>query len=120
MIAVSKGPGRKPGFESIHRQRGGAFHLPPDSKALHLIQQIRDEAHRFAIVGHRAKRDKKTKHSLLETIPGVGAQRRRDLLRYFGGIKGVAHASLDELGKVHGISRALAERIFAALHDESI
>lgn len=120
VVGVSKGPDRKPGFETIHSRKKNPYHLPPDSQALHLIQQIRDEAHRFAITGHRNRRDKKRSQSTLELIPGIGAKRRRDILRYFGGIQGVAHASLDELAKVPGISRSLAERIFAAFHDTTI
>lgn len=117
LVGVSKGPGRKAGYEALHRLGQPAFHLQADDPALHLIQHIRDEAHRFAIAGHRAKRDKMRRTSQLEAIPGIGAKRRRDLLRYFGGIQGVAHASLEELLKVAGISRPLAERIFAVFHD---
>lgn len=120
LVGVSKGPGRKAGYESLHIEDQPPIHLPTDSPALHFIQQIRDEAHRFAITGHRQRRDKTRRQSTLETIPGIGAKRRRDLLRYFGGIQGVAHASLDELSKVQGISRSLAERIFAALHDTTL
>ena len=120
LLGVSKGPGRKPGFESLHLPDTSPIHLPADSLALHFIQQIRDEAHRFAITGHRQRRDKTRKQSTLENIPGIGAKRRRDLLRYFGGIQGIGHASLDELLKVKGISRSLAERIFAALHDTTL
>lgn len=117
LVGVSKGPGRKAGFETLHRLGVPPMHLQSDDPALHLIQHIRDEAHRFAIAGHRAKRDKTRRSSRLEEIPGIGAKRRRDLLRYFGGIQGVAHASLDELMKVAGISRPLAERIFSVFHD---
>jgi len=117
LVGVSKGAGRKPGYETIHVTGRPPMHLAPDSQALHFIQQIRDEAHRFAITGHRARRDKSRQKSQLEGIAGVGATRRRELLRYFGGIQGVAHASLDELKKVPGISHSIAERIFAALHD---
>ncbi|EKD70000.1 MAG: hypothetical protein ACD_46C00680G0002 [uncultured bacterium] len=117
LIGVSKGVDRKPGFETLHRIDSAPIHLPSDSSALHFIQQIRDEAHRFAITGHRQQRDKARRKSSLEYIPGIGTKRRRELLRYFGGIQGVAHASLDELTKVPGISRGIAERIFAALHD---
>lgn len=117
LAGVSKGPSRKPGFETIHIKGKTPMHLPATSAALHLMQQIRDEAHRFAITGHRARRGKARKQSVLESIPGIGAKKRRDLLRYFGGIQGIAYASLDELLKVPGISRSLAERIFAVLHD---
>lgn len=120
LVGVAKGAGRKPGFETLHITGRPPMHLPADSLALHFIQQIRDEAHRFAITGHRQRRDKARRQSVLETIPGIGAKRRRDLLRYFGGIQGIAHASLDELTKVPGISRPLAERIFATLHDATI
>jgi excinuclease ABC subunit C len=120
LVGISKGPDRKAGFETLHFLDRAPMHLPADSKALHLIQQIRDEAHRFAITGHRLRRDKVRRQSSLESIAGIGAKRRRDLLRYFGGIQGIAHASLDELMKVPGINRSLAERIFAALHDATI
>lgn len=116
LIGVAKGVTRKPGFETLHFVDGNVIHLPSDSLALHLIQQIRDEAHRFAITGHRMQRDKKRVTSSLETIPGVGAKRRRELLRYFGGIQAINRASLDEIAKVPGISQALAQRIFTALH----
>lgn len=120
LVGVSKGPDRKAGFESLHFLNQPPMHLPADSLALHFIQQIRDEAHRFAITGHRQRRDKARRQSTLELIPGIGAKRRRELLRYFGGIQGLARASLDELTKVPGISRSLAERIFAALHDATL
>lgn len=120
LVGVSKGPDRKAGFESLHIGHKPPIHLPADSPALHVIQQIRDEAHRFAITGHRQRRDKARRQSSLELIPGIGAKRRRDLLRYFGGIQGIARASLDELAKVPGINRSLAERIFAALHDTTV
>jgi excinuclease ABC subunit C len=116
LIGVAKGVDRKPGYETLHIPNQAPIHLPPDSHALHLIQQIRDEAHRFAITAHRNRRDKKRRTSTLESIPGIGATRRRELLRYFGGIQGINHASLDELAKVPGISRSLAEKIFEALH----
>lgn len=120
LVGVSKGADRKAGLESLHIGDAPPIHLPSDSPALHLIQQIRDEAHRFAITGHRKQRDKIRRQSTLEQVPGIGAKRRRDLLRYFGGIQGVARASLDELMNVPGISRSLAERIFAILHDANV
>ncbi|MEO8401421.1 MAG: excinuclease ABC subunit UvrC [Gammaproteobacteria bacterium] len=117
LVGVAKGVTRKPGFETLHFVDSAPIHLPSDSLALHLIQQIRDEAHRFAITGHRLRRDKKRVTSSLEMIPGIGAKRRRELLRYFGGIQAINRASLENLKKVPGISQALAERIFAAIHN---
>ncbi len=120
LIGIAKGIGRKPGYETLIRAGHTPMNLPTDSSALHLIQHIRDEAHRFAITGHRQRRDKKRHTSTLESIPGIGAKRRRELLRYFGGIQAINHASLDEILKVPGISRSLAERIFEALHNASV
>jgi len=120
LIGVAKGVLRKPGYETLHFTDQDPLHLPADSLALHFIQQIRDEAHRFAITHHRQRRDKTRRQSVLEYIPGIGPNRRRELLRYFGGIQGLAHASLEELMKVPGISRYLAERIFTTLHDATL
>ncbi|MDX1900854.1 MAG: excinuclease ABC subunit UvrC [Gammaproteobacteria bacterium] len=116
LIGIAKGRTRKPGFETLHFVNQPALHLPHDSLALHFIQQIRDEAHRFAITGHRMRRDKKRVTSSLESIPGIGAKRRRDILRYFGGIQAVNRASLEEIAKVPGISLSLAQKIFDTLH----
>ncbi len=115
LIGVAKGAGRKPGLETLHIAEHPPIHLSTDSPALHLIQQIRDEAHRFAITGHRNQRDKKRLTSSLETIPGIGVNRRCELLRHFSGIQAIKHANLDELKKVPGISHALAKRIYEAL-----
>ncbi|OGT38815.1 MAG: excinuclease ABC subunit C [Gammaproteobacteria bacterium RIFCSPHIGHO2_12_FULL_38_14] len=120
LVGVAKGKTRKPGLEILHRIHSPPLHLSGDSLALHFIQQIRDEAHRFAVTAHRARRDRERRRSPLEIIPGIGAKRRRELLRYFGGIQGLAHASLEELTKVPGISHSLARRIFAAFHDTSL
>lgn len=117
MIGVSKGEGRKPGLETLHFTDGTKTQLPEDHKALHLIQQVRDEAHRFAITKHRAKRDKRRAGSVLEVIPGLGAKRRRDLLTHFGGIQGVLKASEKELTFVSGIGDVMARTIYKVLHE---
>jgi len=118
LIGVAKGPTRKPGFEMLIRAGDHQeIRCRNDSPALHLIQAVRDEAHRFAITGHRARRAKKRNTSSLEGIPGIGPKRRKEMLNFFGGLQEVQRASIDELAKVPGISRKLAEDIYAALHE---
>ncbi|MBU6484476.1 MAG: excinuclease ABC subunit UvrC [Betaproteobacteria bacterium] len=117
LIGIAKGPERKPGLEDIvlpGRER--ALNLPADHPGLHLLQQIRDEAHRFAIQGHRARRGKARTTSSLQEIDGIGAKRRQALLAHFGGLKGMQSASVEDIARVPGISQALAERIYAQLH----
>lgn len=118
-IGVAKGPERKAGAETLFLSGvKQPFILPADSPALHLIQQIRDEAHRFAITGHRQRRGKARTSSPLERIPGLGPKRRRLLLSRLGGLQEVARAGVEELAQVHGISRALAQRIYDVFHDD--
>ena len=119
VVAVAKGRARRPGAERMFRPGSDRpMQLAPDSSALLLIQQIRDEAHRFAITGHRQRRAKARKTSPLEQIPGLGPKKRRELLRQFGGLQGVVGAGIDDLAKVRGIGRTLAETIYNELHLE--
>jgi excinuclease ABC subunit C len=121
LIGVAKGPGRKPGLEQlILSGQAQPTILPADSPALHLVQQVRDEAHRFAITGHRQRRAKTRRTSVLEGIPGLGPKRRQQLLKQFGGLQEVARAGVEELTKIKGISRQLAQSIYNVLHNEEI
>ena len=127
-IGIAKGKTRKAGFETLfvpslpesneHKNEFTELMIDNGSPALLLIQQIRDEAHRFAITGHRQRRDKKRRSSTLEGVEGVGPKRRRELLRFFGDIKEVKRASVAELMRVPNISTKVAETIYSALHNE--
>jgi excinuclease ABC subunit C len=117
LMGVAKGPSRRAGYEEwVLPVAPYSLQPGPESAASHLIQQVRDEAHRFAITGHRGRRQKAAVHSVLEDIVGVGARRRRALLTHFGGIQGVRKAGIEELAGIPGINRQLAGRIYKALH----
>lgn len=117
LVGVAKGKERKPGRERLFLStRRRPTILPEDSPALHLIQQIRDEAHRFAITGHRRRRGKARTTSLLEKIPGIGDKRRQALLKHLGGLQEVARAGVEDLARVPGISPELARRIYDEFH----
>jgi len=119
VLGVAKGTTRKPGMETlILADQNNKVIARPQQAALHLIQQIRDEAHRFAITGHKQRRDKKRRTSALEGIPGVGPTRRRDLLKHFGGIVEVKKASVADLMKVENINKKVAEAIYGALYND--
>ncbi|OEO25620.1 excinuclease ABC subunit C [Pseudomonas sp. J237] len=119
LLGVAKGTTRKPGLETLYlNDAAHEFTLPGHSPALHLIQQIRDESHRFAITGHRARRGKTRRTSTLEGVAGVGPKRRRELLNHFGGLQELTRASSEEIAKAPGISKKLAELIYASLHSE--
>ncbi|MDV5168304.1 excinuclease ABC subunit UvrC [Photobacterium rosenbergii] len=116
LVGVAKGTTRKPGLETLLLTTGEEFSMPADSPALHLIQHIRDESHNHAISGHRAQRAKVRKRSALEDIEGIGPKRRQALLKYMGGLQELKKASREEIAKVPGISRAMAEKIYDALN----
>ncbi|HET7307923.1 MAG TPA: excinuclease ABC subunit UvrC [Gammaproteobacteria bacterium] len=119
VVGISKGPTRKPGLEKLWLSgRRQPLILPAESFGLHLIQRIRDEAHRFAIVGHRARRAKRRTESVLEEIPGLGPKRRQQLLKQFGGLQGIRRAGVGDLQRAPGISQALAQRIYDGFHGD--
>lgn len=118
LLGVAKGRSRKPGLEQLYiNNEHRPVTLSADSPALHLIQQIRDEAHRFAITGHRARRKRARGNSVLESIPGIGAKRRQRLLTEFGGLQALSRAGVEDLARVRGINRALAKAIYDAFRD---
>ena len=121
LLGVAKGRTRKPGMERLVFSDGkGETSLPANSPVLHLIQEIRDEAHRFAVTGHRRQRNSKRTRSVLEEVEGVGAKRRRELIRFFGGLQGVSRAGVEELARAPGISDNLAKKIYATFHGDEV
>ena len=119
LVGIAKGPDRKPGQEALFLSgQKVASILPSDSPALHLIQQIRDEAHRFAITGHRQRRARARNASVLEDVPGLGPKRRQTLLKQFGGLQEVARAGVEDLSNIPGISKQLAQRVYDVFHSD--
>jgi excinuclease ABC subunit C len=119
LVGVAKGADRKAGMEQLFLLgQKPPIILPPDSPALHLIQQIRDEAHRFAITAHRQRRSKSRSRSVLEDIPGIGPKRRQRLLKQFGGLQELSRAGVEDFASVEGVSKVLAEQIYHAFHDK--
>ena len=116
LVGVAKGPARRPGDEELLLPDGRIVHPGAESPALQLVQQVRDEAHRFAITGHRGRRQKARSTSRLEDIPGIGPRRRAALLKHFGGLGGLKAAGMEEIARVEGVNAALAARIYASLH----
>lgn len=119
ILGIAKGPERRPGEETLLLVgRAGEIDLPADSPALHLLQQVRDEAHRFAITGHRQRRAKARRTSPLEGIDGVGPKRRQKLLQQFGGLQEIKRAGIEDLSRIDGINKALAQKIYDIFHNE--
>ncbi|RME63492.1 MAG: excinuclease ABC subunit C, partial [Alphaproteobacteria bacterium] len=116
LVAVAKGPDRHAGREVFHRPGRQPLTLPPTDPVLYFLQRLRDEAHRFAIAGHRARRTKATLRSPLDSVPGIGAKRKRALLHHFGSARAVAQAGVAELMAVDGISRQIAHSIYSHFH----
>jgi len=118
LIGIAKGVTRRPGLETIVVPGGDELMVPPNGPAMHLLQQLRDEAHRFAIAGHRGRRQKRQRRSVLDEIPGIGPRRKRALLAHFGSVSSIQGASPEEISKVPGINDKLAADIHGSLHDQ--
>ena len=116
LLGIAKGTTRKPGLETVLLAGQGELALPPNGPAMHLLQHIRDEAHRFAITGHRGRRQKRRRKSALDDVPGVGPRRKRELLAHFGSVTAIKGASVEEIAKVPSVSRKLATDIHGSLH----
>ena len=116
LVGIAKGSSRRAGYEDWVLPDGKSLHPGPESPASHLAQAIRDEAHRFAITGHKGRRQKAALKSSLEEIAGIGPKRRRALLTHFGGLQGVRKAGVEELASVPGFNEVLAREVYRALH----
>jgi excinuclease ABC subunit C len=117
LVGIAKGPDRRPGMEQLFFVGDSQPLIVPDhSPALHLIQQIRDESHRFAITGHRNRRSKARKTSTLQEIEGIGPKRRQKLLKSFGGLRQLQKAGVEDIASVEGINRQLAQKIYDSFH----
>ena len=117
LLAISKGPDRNAGREWLHFTQRDPVQLPPNDPLLYFLQRIRDEAHRFAITGQRARRSKALTKSKLDSIPGIGGKRKKALLLHFGSAHAVERAGIEDLMKVEGISRTVAEKIYGYFHN---
>jgi len=119
LVAISKGPDRNAGREEFHQPEKESFQLPINTPVLHFLQRLRDEAHRFAIGAHRARRQKAATSNPLDQIPGIGAKRKKALLSHFGSARSIARADILDLMQVDGISKAVAEVIYGWFHDSN-
>ena len=119
LIAIAKGPDRDAGRETFFMPGRTPFKLPPRDPLLYFIERLRDEAHRFAIGSHRARRKKGIREAGLQEIPGIGPTRKRALLRHFGTLKAIERASLPDLAQVPGINAEIARKIYEFFHEQS-
>ena len=117
LVAIAKGPDRDAGRETFHMPGKESFKLPPRDPVLYFVQRLRDEAHRFAIGSHRARRKRDIREAGLQEIPGIGPTRKRALLRHFGTLKQIERASAADLAQVPGINEETARRIYEFFHD---
>ena len=116
ILGISKGPGRRPDMDTIWDAGQGKLEIEHNSSAMHLLQHMRDEAHRFAVEGHRARRQKARRKSDLDDIAGIGPKRKRQLLTHFGSVTAIKAASIEEMSKVPGVSKKLAGEIYGVMH----
>ena len=116
VLGIAKGPERRPGAETLVTGKGELLDIPPADAAFRLLQRMRDEAHRFALIGHRKRRDRRRRASTLEDVEGIGPSKRKALINEFGGLHGLRRASISDLSRIKGVGSELARRIYRALH----